>query len=229
MNVEPVIQIAGVKDLGEALMLWEAGVTQLGFPLRLDFHTPDTSEEEARDIIRALPAEVGKALITYLSEPTQIAELAAFLGVDIVQLHGRITVEAVWRLRAQAKGLTIIKSLIVTGEDDADALRVARSLADSVDFFLTDTYDPVTGASGATGKTHDWRVSERLAREAGRPLILAGGLNPRNVRRAISEVKPAGVDAHTGVEGADGRKDRRLVEEFVREGRRGFAEMAAHR
>jgi len=56
-------------------------------------------------------------------------------------------------------------------------------------------------------------------------LILAGGLNPNNVRRAIAEVRPAGVDAHTGVEDARGRKNPSLVEAFVREARAGFDEL----
>jgi phosphoribosylanthranilate isomerase len=47
--------------------------------------------------------------------------------------------------------------------------------------------------------------------------MLAGGLNPENVRKAIAHVQPAGVDAHTGVEGPDGRKDAVLVRAFVRE------------
>jgi phosphoribosylanthranilate isomerase len=101
-------------------------------------------------------------------------------------------------------------------------------VAEFVEFFLTDTFDPDTGASGATGKTHDWTVSRVLARKAGRPLILAGGLNPANVRQAILEVAPAGVDSHTGVEGPDGRKDRTLVERFVSEARRCFAEIGQH-
>jgi hypothetical protein len=53
-------------------------------------------------------------------------------------------------------------------------------------------------ASGATGKTHDWRVSRRLVEVADKPVILAGGLNPENVKRAILEVRPAGVDSHSG-------------------------------
>ncbi len=63
--------------------------------------------------------------------------------------------------------------------------------------------------------THDWNVSRELVGCAKRPIILAGGLNPANVARAICSVKPAGVDVHTGVEGQDGRKDFHLVNAFV--------------
>ncbi|MBP2681380.1 MAG: phosphoribosylanthranilate isomerase, partial [Candidatus Krumholzibacteriota bacterium] len=94
-----------------------------------------------------------------------------------------------------------------------------------VDAFLTDTFDESTGRWGATGKTHDWSVSRRLVERSSRPVILAGGLTPQNVARAIREVRPAGVDAHTGVEDSRGRKDRSLVERFVAEARRAFASL----
>jgi len=73
---------------------------------------------------------------------------------------------------------------------------------------ITDTFAPETGAAGATGRTHDWSVSRRLVELSERPVLLAGGLTAENVRRAILEVRLAGVDVHTGVENAAGRKSR---------------------
>ena len=97
-------------------------------------------------------------------------------------------------------------------------------LAPLVDGFITDTYAPETGASGATGRTHDWTVSRGLVQLSPKPVILAGGLTPTNVRQAIAEVRPAGVDVHTGVEDASGRKDRAKVLAFVAESMAGFAQ-----
>jgi phosphoribosylanthranilate isomerase len=59
--------------------------------------------------------------------------------------------------------------------------------------------------------------------------VLAGGLTPGNVRRAILAVGPAAVDAHTGVEGPDGRKRPELVSRFVAEARAGFARAGSRR
>ena len=98
-----------------------------------------------------------------------------------------------------------------------------REFGPHVDAFITDTWDPQTGARGATGKTHDWDVSRRIVETAARPVILAGGLTPENVGHAILQVGPAGVDAHTGVEKPDGMKDPALVRAFVEEARRAFA------
>jgi phosphoribosylanthranilate isomerase len=72
--------------------------------------------------------------------------------------------------------------------------------------------------------THGWAISCNLARQLTKPLILAGGLTPKNVYDAIKEVRPAAVDSHTGVEGPGGEKSAEPVSRFVSEGKRGFLE-----
>lgn len=95
-------------------------------------------------------------------------------------------------------------------------------LSPYVDAFITDTFDPDTGASGATGKTHDWEISRRLVELSPKPVILAGGLNPENVAEAIDFVNPAGVDSHTGVENESGRKDADKIRLFMKNSLRAF-------
>jgi phosphoribosylanthranilate isomerase len=94
-----------------------------------------------------------------------------------------------------------------------------------VDAFITDTFDPVGGASGATGRTYDWQVCRRLVERSPRPVVLAGGLTADNVADAIREVGPAGVDGHTGVEDAAGRKCADKVRRFGDAARAAFAEL----
>jgi phosphoribosylanthranilate isomerase len=71
----------------------------------------------------------------------------------------------------------VIKSLVIGMRDDKELEAMLNELSPFVDAFITDTFDPKTGASGATGKTHDWRVSRRLVELADRPVMLAGGTN----------------------------------------------------
>jgi phosphoribosylanthranilate isomerase len=220
------IQIAGVHDAAEAASIVACGADFLGLPLRLDFHSEDCSDATAAAIIAGLPDTVESVLITYLNEAREIAALARRIGAGWVQLHGAVSRAEVEVLRHIAPGLRVAKSLIVRG-GDVEALRsVMRDFAPHVDAFLTDTFDPDTGAEGATGRTHDWSISRALASQSIRPLVLAGGLTPDNVRRAIETVRPAAVDVHTGVEGADGRKDPDRLARFVSEARAGFAAVA---
>ena len=220
------VQIAGVIDRAEADLLVACGVEWIGFPLRLAHHREDLADADAAGIVRALPSHVRAVLITYLTSASEIAALADLLGAAAVQLHADVPRDEIARLRDLAPRLLVVKSLVVR-PGGADALESsARSLAPLVDAFLTDTFDPETGATGATGLTHDWSVSARLVAATARPVILAGGLRPSNVAAAIARVRPAAVDAHTGVEGPDGRKRRDLVEPFVVEAKRAFAGLA---
>ncbi len=223
-----LIQIAGVTDAAEAELLQQCGVRYLGFPLRLPVHREDLAEDGAAAIIKNLAPPVFGVLITYLSEAREIAAFCHTLGARIVQLHGDIVRGELKRLKTLDPGLTVIKSLVVGRRDDQALEAMASDLSPFVDAFITDTFDPKTGASGATGKTHDWRVSRRLVELADRPVILAGGLTPENVRRAILEVGPAGVDAHTGVEDSSGRKSREKVQKFLSEAKQAFALVKAN-
>jgi phosphoribosylanthranilate isomerase len=219
------IQIAGVKDLAETHLLENLGVDFIGFPLRLGYHKPDLTEDMARSIIAAMKAPQRAVLITYESSPSELSDFCRFLGLSIVQLHGDISPEAVRALRRERPDLTIIKSLIVRpdfGRDAQPLLATARGYEPWVDAFITDTFDPRTTACGATGLTHDWDVSRVLSQQLTKPLILAGGLNPMNVYRAIRQVGPAAVDSHTGVEGPGGEKSSELVTRFLSEARRAF-------
>jgi uncharacterized protein (DUF1015 family)/phosphoribosylanthranilate isomerase len=222
-----VVQVAGIRDLEEARMLLEAGVPLLGFPLRLDFHDEDMPAEEVARIVGLLGLERRGVVVTYLTQPGEIVALLQQTGLRTVQLHGQVSPEALLELRKSEPRLFLIKSLIVRTNNFRELQEEISSLDKLVDAFLTDSFDPGTGASGATGRTHDWSISRRLAQSTSRPLILAGGLTPQNVFDAILSVEPFGVDAHTGLERPDGRKDREKVMAFLSQAKQGFTRCSA--
>ena len=81
-----------------------------------------------------------------------------------------------------------------------------------MDFYLLDTYS--AGSKGGTGKNFDWKIIEGF--ELLKPVILSGGLTPGNVAGAIQAVVPYGVDVSSGVEVSPGKKDIKLMKEFVK-------------
>ncbi len=216
------IQIAGIIDMEEAEMLLDCGVEYLGFPLRLPVNKEDLSEEEAGKIISQFSFPNHGILITYLSNADEIKALSEKIGTNIIQLHGNITIDELARLKETHSKSIIIKSLIIGKNTEAKLLEIVSDFEDHVDAFITDTYNPQTGATGATGLTHDWKISRALVEHSKKPIILAGGLTPENVYEAIIKVKPAGVDTHTGVEDNSGRKSKLNVIKFIEEARKGF-------
>ena len=221
-----LVQIAGVADLEEGRGLLAAGVDWLGWPLRLPVNAEDVAEAEAARLVAALPPADRHVLITYEQTAAGAAAFCDAIGVRRLQLHGDIAAPELRRLRSLRPDLFVIKSLVVRAGNEAELHRLLALAAPWVDAFVTDTFDPATGAEGATGRTHDWRISRRLVEASPLPVILAGGLTADNVAEAIAAVRPAGVDSHTGVEGAGGRKDRALVERFVAAARDAFRALA---
>jgi phosphoribosylanthranilate isomerase len=74
-----------------------------------------------------------------------------------------------------------------------------------------DAYHP--GAYGGTGTPADWGLARTLARQS--QILLAGGLNSKNVREAIHQVQPWGVDVASGVESSPGVMDLGKVADFI--------------
>lgn len=82
-------------------------------------------------------------------------------------------------------------------------------------FLLLDT--SVKGQQGGTGVTFDWRIAA-LFNQARLPCLMAGGLTPENVSKALSVARPLGVDVSSGVEvkGSAGVKDLAKVSRFLK-------------
>ena len=217
-----LIQIAGIIDKEEAKLLMELGVDYLGFPLRLPVNKEDLTEDEAVEVIKTITPPHQSVLITYLNKADEIISFCDKLNVKIVQLHGDISFDELVRTKTLHPDLEIIKSLVVASDNYDKLVSIVETFSPWVDAYITDTFDPVTGAEGATGKTHDWSISKKLVELSPKPVIIAGGLNPQNVKQAILEIKPAGVDVHTGVELPNGRKSAELVKAFVEEAKESF-------
>ena len=225
--MQGLIQVAGIIDQAEADMILEEGADWLGFALRLPAKNEDISERDAAAIVRRIQPEHRGVIITYLTDAEQIKEFCAEMGVGTIQLHGDVTPAELRKLRRIAPSLYLLKSLVVRADNIGELTGIVEGAAEWVDMFITDSFNPATGAKGATGLVHDWSISTELVRISPRPLMLAGGLNPENVAAAIETVRPAAVDAHTGLEGANGRKDRLKVRKFVEESRKAFSRIAA--
>ncbi|MCH7659810.1 MAG: phosphoribosylanthranilate isomerase, partial [Euryarchaeota archaeon] len=129
---------------------------------------------------------------------------------DVLQIHGDFS-------PADLEGVREEISRPVIGSIDASAIEVAREYDGTADALLVDSTD--ASGAGGTGETHDWERTHELATTLDSPVILAGGLTPENVLRAIETVEPFGVDVASGVESAGGVKDHELVERFVRRAR----------
>ncbi len=207
------VQIAGISTVADARACERAGADAVGFTIGLPGGPHNGLDEAgAASIVRALPPLIIPLLITYRVAAAEVVPMCRQMGVRTVQLHAPAEPGEIAAMRKALPGLKVILAVHVTG---AEAIEVAIERARHADALILDTYDPVTGRHGATGKTHDWTVSRRVVEAVGVPVILAGGLTPENVGEAIRAVRPWAVDVHTGVERPDGSTDHQRVRAFV--------------
>ncbi|RMG59909.1 MAG: phosphoribosylanthranilate isomerase [Deltaproteobacteria bacterium] len=195
------VKICGITDPDDLRMVEEAGADAAGFVFfrrskrYVDF-------EHCREIIR----KASPKLLTvgvFVNTPADIINrVASIAGISAVQLSGFETDETV-----KAVELPTIK--VFRPETPDDVKKAEQCPADAIMF---DAAFP--GSFGGTGKQLDYT----LILEAGikREFLIAGGLNPENVRDVVTLLKPAGVDVSTGVELFPGKKDPRKVRDFVR-------------
>jgi len=221
LDLKNIIQIAGIIDQKEAKMLLSKGADLLGFVL-YGKSRDDSKERDVINIVNNLKIHSSSIIITYLENSEALLSLFERTKITKFQIHGEINKTELIKLK-QSNILTIIKSLIIKQDNQEKVINYVNDTQDLIDAYITDTYDPDTGKSGATGKTHNWDISKNIVDISNKPVILAGGLTHVNVYQAIGKVRPAGVDAHTGLENADGKKDEQLVSKFISNARRAFS------
>jgi phosphoribosylanthranilate isomerase len=190
------------------------GITpsRIGLPGEIDFFT-------AREIVEAVGETAVCVALTVESDLREIIRMALAVQPDILHLCGlenSFPPEGVLKLRDQLPDMPIMQAVSVSGPN---ALDVAISFQEVVDYLILDTQAPDIAGIGASGETHDWSVSRRIVQELKIPVVLAGGLSPENVAEAIGFVNPWAVDSLTCTNKylPDGsfRKDLQKIQQFV--------------
>jgi phosphoribosylanthranilate isomerase len=191
--MRPRVKICGVRRLEDAALAADLGASAVGFifwPASPRFIDP----YRAKGIVRALPPFLATIGVFVDQPPEHVSAVARLLNLSAIQLHGHEDTGPFTRT-----GYRVIKSVPVA---EGFRTEVAAALPPEVTVLL-DAHDPVR--RGGTGTTIDWTAAARVA--ALRRTILSGGLNAGNVRSAVDEVRPYGVDVSSGVESAPGVKD----------------------
>lgn len=212
------IKICGIAKLEDAEFAVEAGAWAVGLILWRKSKRR-CRIEEAQRIGAAVKRRAEVVGVFVNATMDEIALAVDQCGLTIVQLHGDEGPSYCAEV-GRRTGAKVIKAARVRTGADVTALRPFHS-----DFHLLDTHVP--GVQGGTGETFDWtfaRTRRAADGEKQPPLILSGGLTPRNVADAVREVRPYAVDVASGTESAPGRKDHAKITEFVRQVRFAFTD-----
>ncbi len=214
-GIPPRIKICCIADEQEAQLAVSYGAAALGLVARMPSGPGPIPDESIRRIAGTVPPPIFTFLLTCETTAEAIIAHHRRTFTTAIQLVDRIDESSYALLREALPGVRLIQVIHVLDEYSVEE---AIRLSGKADALLLDSGNPNLAVKelGGTGRVHDWRLSRMIREQAQCPVFLAGGLKPENVRRAIDEVEPFGIDVCSGVR-TEGRLDPSKLELFFRE------------
>jgi phosphoribosylanthranilate isomerase len=217
------VKICGTTNLEDARAAADAGADAVGFvfadsPRKID-------PKQAAEIVSQLPSAVEKVGVFVNERAARIREIVKQVGLTAVQLYGEEAADSAERLfpvepQQRPRVYRALSMKTIFSAANATAFLRAHRVKQVFDALLVDSGSSTRG--GGTGLTFDWERARPFItglKKTGK-VIVAGGLTPENVARAVEMFRPWGVDVASGVEKEPGRKDHEKIRAFVTAARR---------
>lgn len=201
------VKICGMTRAADAACAVAAGVDALGF-IFFPKSPRNIEPKSARTIIAGLPPLVDAVGVFVNETMSRVQEITAFCGLNTIQLHGAESPEYCRELASTLPCCRLLKAFRIGSHSTAADI---APYAEVVQGYLLDTFQK--DAEGGTGLAFDWQLIKRL--QLSRPFFLAGGLDCDNIRQALTQVRPYGVDANSGLEDAPGIKNHEKINSFL--------------
>jgi len=203
MNIPLFVKICGITRIKDALLVGKLGADAIGFI----FYPPSKRYVSNNDAAKIADAsrKINLSRVGVFVNPTlqTLEETVREVSLDYLQLHGNETPEFVALVKKTFLNHKIIKALrLDTPEVTVDY---------QADFELLDHSTPEWGGSG---QTVPWSEAKAYVKKRKLPVLLAGGLSPSNIRLALEQVSPAGIDLSSGVELSPGIKSEEKLREL---------------
>jgi phosphoribosylanthranilate isomerase len=196
------VKICGLRRSQDVTAAVQAGADALGFvfvPQSQRFIEPG----DAVELCRHVPPFISRVGLFLDQEAEYVWQVLQRVPLSLLQFHGRENAAY-----CRQFGRPYIKAVSLDSDNAVAAAELAYEDAVGI---LVDSHQP--GGLGGTGQRADWGRIPAIRL----PMILAGGLNPDNVRSAIRAMRPWAVDVSSGVESAPGIKDGDAIRRFIKE------------
>lgn len=206
------IKICCISSESEAALAISAGASAIGLVGEMPSGPGPISDELICRIARTVPPPIATFLLTSRQTAAGIIDHHHRTKTNTIQIVDELIGREYAAIREALPHVKLVQVIHVVGERSVDE---AAELAEQTDAILLDSGNPSLAVKelGGTGRRHDWRLSQRIVETCGKPVFLAGGLNADNVREAIDNVQPFGLDICSGVR-TDGKLDIRKLDRF---------------
>ncbi|MEY3320746.1 MAG: hypothetical protein RLZZ417_329 [Bacteroidota bacterium] len=208
----PKIKICCISSIAEANMAVNYGADALGLVGNMPSGPGIIDDELIAQIARIVPPPIGTFLLTSERKAADIISHHQKVHTSTIQIVDSLLEMDYAQIRNKLPGVKIVQVIHVLSEKQIDE---ALEIEPWVDALLLDSGNPNLQIKilGGTGNQHDWKLSRRIRDEVKKPIFLAGGINENNVKKALEEVNPYGIDLCSSVR-TDGKLDPFKLEKF---------------
>jgi phosphoribosylanthranilate isomerase len=193
------VKVCGITNVADALAAVEYGADAIGFVFAPSPRAIDASA--AKDIVVHLPPFVCKVGVFVNSALDEVRDTMARCGLDLAQLHG--DEDPAYCAALFPRAIKVFTASTMPPARELAAYRVAALMLDL----------DKGRESGLQDREQLWQLARKIGGRG--PVILAGGLTPDNVGRAVNTARPYAVDVSSGVEAKPGRKDHARLRAFI--------------
>jgi phosphoribosylanthranilate isomerase len=216
------VKICGLQRPADVRLCQQLGVDILGFVTEYPLPVPwNLSRQEALPLLQLVRPPCRSCLVTG-GPPEKVIELATSLRPSMVQLHYKETLDETIRISdaLQKLNIQVIKLVPTQAEDrmaqfgTADIAAIgARLCTTSLYGLLADSRSPANASQ--VGVPLDQRFCTEIIKVSSKPVFIAGGINPENVRSLLEQTGAEYIDVLTGVESSPGVKDAETLSRLV--------------
>jgi len=210
--MNPRIKICCIKSIDEAMIAIEFGASAIGLVASMPSGPGPIPDELIRQIAMTVPPPIATFMLTSETSVKAIIKHHERTLTNTIQIVDKLAQGTYSELKDALPSVRIVQVIHVIDEKSVD---MAISISENVDALLLDSGNPNLEIKelGGTGRIHDWKLSRKICDNSKCPVFLAGGLKPENVRQAIDEVQPFGIDVCSGVR-TNGILDRQKLADF---------------
>ena len=214
-----LIKICGMTSIEDINICVKNKIDIIGFLLqpesKLSSRADMLNYQIAKELISYVPEGTDSCLLLHLKNINKIIEVIKDLKPTMIQIQiqSTLTLDNLKLIKNAFPNLKITKTFNINQKTDlSEIINDIKKYVESgiIDFILLDS------EKGGSGEIHNWELSAKIVNHFNNfPILLAGGLNPNNIKEAITKVKPFGVDVMTGVSNESKEKNPKKVFSFV--------------
>ena len=213
--MKPRIKICCISSIDEARTAIEFGASALGLVGKMPSGPGVIDDELIYKIAQTVPPSIGTFLLTSETTANNIINHHKRTQTNTIQIVDTLENGTYKHLKQAMPTIKLVQVIHVIDKKSVDE---AVEISEQVDAILLDSGNPNIQVKelGGTGRVHNWKLSRKIRDSIRIPIFLAGGLTSENVRQAIIEVQPFGLDLCSGVR-TNGKLDKRKLELFFKE------------